>query len=149
MGDTDPQAAKRSANEAELKKQEYEQKIKDMSIEMDKNAACLARIIQKNANPNPSVVVGSVIVVVGILYLIYIFGFKPNASGEWYDDQNTQWIIEHDVWSDQTSLVVNRKRAGRGVITDNMFKFNNIIGVWNYHDVILLVGGGSLTRVIG
>lgn len=126
---------------------ERQQKIAQVSANMDMKADYLNRIVHKNANPNPGVIVGSVLVVIGVLYLIYIFGFKPNASGEWYDDQNTQWILEHDAWSDQVSLLVNGKRVGRGIISDNMFKFQSKIGIWNYNDVILFVGGGNITRV--
>ena len=137
-------------NESSVHKQQSDDKLQRINAEtrrINRDANDLARIVQNNANPNPSVIAGSILIVVGVMYLVYVYWFKPNASGEWYDDTNTQWIIKHDVWSDNISLVINGIPNNYGVMVDNMFKYDNVIGVWNYHDVILLVDGGNLTRV--
>jgi hypothetical protein len=123
------------------------QNLEAESKRMDSEAAYLQRLVHDNANPSPSVIVGCVFVVLAMLWLMYTFGFKPNASGEWYDDKNTQWIIEHDALSGNVSVVVNGEHSGQCQIVDNMFKCGKGVGLWNYQDTILLMNGGNLTRV--
>lgn len=114
---------------------------------MDREAEFLKRIVWRNANPNPSVVAACVIAVMGALYLIYLAAFKPNASGEWYDNDNNQWIIEHDRWSNAVSVIFCGNRLPPCIVVDNMFRCAQHVGIWDYHDTIMMLNGNKLRRV--
>jgi hypothetical protein len=115
-------------------------------ILINESTNLLQRTINDNANPSPVYVSLAVACVLISMWLIYILFLKPNASGEWRDDKGNQWILDHGRFGG-IMITVNKKNTYHCEIVDNMFKCGGVIGIWNYRDIILFVGGGNLTRV--
>ena len=105
----------------------------------------LQRVVDDNANPHPAFVLAVFVLVLLAVFVVYCLSLKPNASGEWVDDVGNKWVIDQSCFADTTATF-----NGDPVeieINHNMVKSHNMIGIWNYDDDIILVGGGNLTRV--
>lgn len=121
-------------------------------------ADSLQQFVYNNANPNPVVVAFSIIGIIAGLWFLHILFLKPSISGKWSDSDDCIWDIHHNKFTNNISVkrvvrgtgkLSNAKftETGCGVVMDNLFKYKNIIGVWNYSDVILFVDGGGLQRI--
>jgi hypothetical protein len=122
-----------------------EQRTNDDTIKLEQAESLVRRIVYDNSNPNPVLIAGIFAGIMIVIWFIYVMMIKPNASGEWYDDKGNRWDLDHYRMGGITALV--RGKLVNCTLSDNMFKCGNMMGIWNYSDVIILVGGGNLTRV--
>lgn len=142
------EAAKQAVIQAAEEKAR-EEKLLIESDRLDKDALYLQKYIHNNANPSPVMIAVCIVAIILVLWLIIGVGLRPNATGEWYDSSGHQWLIDHSCWSGRASAFVNNERSINIDIVDNMVKIGPKIGVWNYRDTIIFVGGGKLERVAG
>lgn len=123
----------------------------DVAQKTKATADVLQSYIYQNANPNPAVVVIAVLIVLLGMWVIYVALIKPSLRGSWRDVDGSMWKIHHNMFSG--TLTVKHKHkdgrivAGYGDVNDNLFRFDNYMGVWNYGDIVLFVGGGGMQRV--
>lgn len=116
---------------------------------LNTKAETLQTVIYENANPSPWFIAMAIIGLLLGIWIIYVILLKPNMSGEWYDHNGQQWIIEHGLFND---LLCVRIAAGPKItcqLSGNTFKCVDKLGVWNYGNVVLFLRGGYLTRVVG
>lgn len=107
------------------------------------DADVLKVYVEKNANPSPAVITLIVIGVLIAVWLFYVLFLAPNASGEWYDTNGNMIVVEHCRLTGRAECNNSMKCE----ISDNLVSLDDRIGVWDYDNVILFVGGGSLVRV--
>jgi len=130
----------------------YKQELEVAARKQREKLACInqdeqiiKRVVNENANPNPVVIACVFAGVMIAVWIIYAFMIKPDASGEWIDDKGGVWHLRHGMFGKMCG-----KYNGKSVscaMSDNMFKCGRILGIWNYSDVIILVGGGNMMRV--
>jgi hypothetical protein len=129
--------------DAELRSQAIK---KESSLKNLNQAVDIVRgVVNENANPSPVLVA---VVFAGVMiaaWIIYAMLLKPDVSGTWVDDRNDRWKLKHGVFG--SLCATYNDRTVQCTLSDNMFKCGNLLGIWNYDDVIILVGGGNLTRV--
>jgi hypothetical protein len=123
-------------------------RIEEIAAENKKRAKTLQAIVNDNANPHPAHVALIFALVLAVIWLIYIIFVKPNISGVWIDTKGNKWIIDHSFSSVDVKLITNGKTIkGKAKITDNIFKFKEYTGIWNYNDIVIFIGGGGMERV--
>jgi hypothetical protein len=125
------------------KKKELNEKVSKKTKE---TTVVLQSKIWSNANIKPMNVVLICIAIIVLLWLIHML-YKPNATGLWVATDGQQWDITHCRWSSTINCINNDDVTMSGHISSNLVTINDNIGVWNYGDVILFVGGGSLQRI--
>jgi hypothetical protein len=137
--------ANKIVEQVRREEQYKKQRTEEDTIKLEQADSLVRRIVYDNSNPNPVLIAGIFAGMMIVVWLIYVMMIKPNASGEWHDDKGNRWDLDHCRMGGITALV-----GGESVnctLSDNMFKCGNMMGIWNYSDVIILVGGGNLTRV--
>jgi hypothetical protein len=80
------------------------------------------------------------------MYLAYVYFVTPDMSGSWIDHQGQELTIKHKKFTGELLITVNGM-IRRGLIADNLFKFGDVMGIWNYKNVIVYVDGGGLQRI--
>jgi hypothetical protein len=119
---------------------------RDASVKKLKQATDIVRsVVNENANPSPVLIAAVFAGVMIAVWIIYAMLIKPDASGEWFDDRNGKWELKHGIFG--SLCATYNGRTLQCTMSDNMFKCGNVLGIWNYADIIILVGGGNLTRV--
>jgi hypothetical protein len=112
---------------------------------LSQSIGILRGVVNENANPSPVLVAAVFAGIMIAVWIIYAMLIKPDASGEWVDDRNDHWELKHGIFG--SLCATHNYRTVPCTMSDNMFKCGNILGIWNYADVIILVGGGNMTRV--
>lgn len=135
------------AAEGVAAKRSQENEIKIASDLGDERASLLQKTIYRLSNPNPIYIAIIVVSVILIIWLSYRYILKPNASGYWYDSNMRQHYICHPKFSNTVDIISNNIKH-KGVIVDNMVKIGDNVGIWDYTNIIVFVGGDTLTRVI-
>jgi len=139
----------------EIKRQEARDSIRlgrvlNERSKAEKEAELLKVSIEDNANPHPVVITLCVIGALIGLWIIYLLVWKPNASGEWYDDSGNLWTIWQNRITGSVYVFTSTNNCNGSTpnakITDNLFIYDDQVGIWDYNNVILLVAGGGLTR---
>lgn len=130
-------------------KREQAQKSATKAVDLAKletGTKLLRNIVYENANPSPVLVA---IIIAGVMlasWFVYVTTMKPNASGLWVDDLGNTWRLCHGTFG-ELSTTYNGVSVPSSM-SDNMFKSGNLLGIWNYANVIILVSGGNLTRIV-
>jgi len=133
-----------------------EEKQKENLINMEKtklnkDAKILEQIVYKNANPHPIVITISIVIIIFSIWLIYIIFMKPNASGQWMDQNHYIWEIDHDKFTNGAIITIhykNRKKVIHCHILDNLIKCGNQTGIWDYKNMITFINGPKLLRIL-
>ena len=152
MANTDSSTVGISSNVSALSKEAEEaaniKQIQEIAKKNKAHAEHLTEVVHDNANPHPAYVALIFALVLGVIWLLYIIFIKPNISGVWMDTSGNKWIVEQS-FSDVDVKVVTNNRVirGKAKLTDNIFKFKKYVGVWNYDDVVIFLGGGGMERV--
>ncbi len=115
----------------------------------------LQKKVYQNANPNPVLIIALVLVTWFVIYVLYVIFIKPTLSGEWVDNKGNVWNIRHkkfsgEIFLDLVEIKNHNKPAIKhvtGVVIDNFVYYAGVVGVWDYKNKILLVGGGDLQRI--
>lgn len=116
------------------------------TIKLEQDTRMMRNIVNENANPHPvliAVLIAGVLLSAWFLYLLLV---APDASGLWVDDLGGRWHFEHDVFGKLTTTYNGHLVPSS--MSDNMFKSRNLLGIWNYSNVIILVDGGNLSRIV-
>lgn len=117
-------------------------------MEGKKQAMQAQEVIYDVANPSP-IILGLVILCLFlVIYLLYTIMIKPNLSGVWTTKRGDRMQIRHGKFSN-VLVIVSKGKPIHGSVKDNLVRIGNLIGIWNYSDVILFANGGSLTRIRG
>jgi len=128
----------------ENQEKEQERKNKD-TIQLANKTKLLHHIVRKNANPNPVIIAGIIILVLVLVKMIHMLFSHFDASGTWIDDNDNRWELNHKIIGGVEAEVNGNKVDCE--IDGHMFKSGRIIGVWDYNNTILLISGGRLKRV--
>ena len=96
--------------------------------------------IFRDSNPNPVLVTVLIVLILTAVWMFYTMLLKPNASGTWKDMNGNEWLIDHGKWTDGLMIEVNQKDTIHCYMKNNMFKCGDDVGIWNYDDIIVLVG---------
>lgn len=135
-----------------------EQQRKDAALKAEaeriaKETSLLQKNVYRNSNPHPYAVVLILVLTIALIWLLYTMFVKPVASGEWIDTvSGNVWYVQHNTFTNNVRVVIldsNRKMLfkGCGRLNDGILKVRDIVGIWNYSDMILFVGGGGLQKV--
>ena len=69
-------------------------------------------------------------------------------SGVWLDTNGNKWVIEQTLNDIQIKIIKNSKVIkGKAKLTENILKFRDYTGIWNYNDIVVFLGGGGMERV--
>ncbi len=112
-----------------------------------KDAVRAKAFIEDNANPNPFMTAGCVVLVFIVLWFVYRVFVAPCASGLWVDEEGARWIINHSTLMGKIWVSLEGEKIPGAILTDNLLRLEDIVGVWDYDDDIFIVGGGRLHRV--
>lgn len=122
------------------------QKILEEAEKTKKEAELLQHYVHLSANPHPIVIALIIFGVFVGLWLLNIIFLKPSVSGEWLNTTGQIWRLSHNKFTGDVCVKTDTS-SGTGEISDNLFMYNGIIGIWNYSDVILFVDGGGMQRI--
>jgi len=123
-------------------------KLQEASIKAEQERQILQKHIYDNANPSPLLITTIGLGVILTMWIIYMLYLKPDASGEWLDDMNNQYILTHNRITGNVRVRLNGKCKGFAKLIDNYFRYGELIGVWDYSDSIMFVNGIELTRIL-
>ena len=126
----------------------YETQLKEAVIKAEREQILLQKKIYDVSNPSPIFVAAIVIVVLLVMYIIYVLFLKPCMSGEWLDHAGNEWNISHNRFTGNFRVKINGECRGSGKNLDNYVHYGDLIGVWNYHDIIYFTEGWQLQRVV-
>lgn len=146
------QLAEKNIEERKRKKIDEERQIEEYNERNKLYSKILQHDIYKNANPDPIIISLIIIAIICTVWILYTFLLKPSITGEWIDTKGNSWYIDKHILDDEADVMIydnyrDMPVYGTCTINDNLFSFNNIIGVWDYSDIVLFVGGGGIRRV--
>ncbi len=118
------------------------------SKRLDEKKTILQKYIYNNANPSPLLIIGIVVSVVFCLWVIYVVFLKPTIDGEWRDEYGNKVNMCHNQLTGKIKVYMNGKYGGTGVVIDNYVKYGQLIGIWDYNNEIIFVGGTRLRRIL-
>jgi hypothetical protein len=142
-----PEEASKDATQNIQKAQIEERKILDEQQHTIQNAKRLRAYVQDISNPSPIIMAVIFISIILILWGLHRIFVRPNASGEWFDEDGNQWIISQNRFTGKVKVRFNGRWVYGASIEDNLFRVSRIVGIWDYGNNILLVGGGRLSKV--
>lgn len=125
-----------------------EAKLQEASRKAERDKQMLQKHIYDNANPPPLLIVTISLGVVLTMWIIYMMFLKPDASGEWRDDMNNNYILTHNRFTGNVRVRMNGRCRGFAKLIDNYFRFGDLVGVWDYGDNISFINGMQLMRVL-
>ena len=130
-------------------KQEEKQKVNilNRSKQLDEQRDLLRKVVHKNANPDPTVVVLICLIIIMTVWLIYVMFMKPNMSGVWYDNNDRKWVLDHDKWSTGLMVYIENIGAHHCKVSGNMVTCNGILGVWDNKNKVVFMNGTVIDRV--
>lgn len=134
------------ANERQ-QQQAYQNKLVETSIAAERERALLQKKVYDLANPSPIFVTAVVIVILLSMYLVYVIFLKPCMSGEWMDHAGNTWDIAHNRFTGNFKVRINGECQGSGKALDNYVRYGDLVGVWNYGNVIVFTEGWQLQRL--
>jgi hypothetical protein len=140
------------ASVLERQKQE-EAALLSEAARITKQAQMLQKDIYKDASPHPLFVTCIIVLILIMVWVLYVMFVKPVATGEWLDAKNDQvWFIRHNPLTDSMTIKILSRDGKliakmRGYIKNAVFKTHDALGIWDFNNVIVFVGGGGLQRV--
>lgn len=131
----------------QLKREEAEeelriQQLKETAKRAEQEQQLLQKHVTKLSNPSPLVVLICAGLIIGVVWLVYMYYIKPNISGYWISNDSNIYCIKHDPI--QSSATINGHRM---TIIDNYLKYNDVIGVWDYSNQIRWLNGQTFNRL--
>lgn len=138
----------KNIQDEEWKEKAHQENLIISSIKADKERALLQKKVYDISNPSPIFVTGIVIVILLIMYFIYVIFLKSCMSGEWSDHAGNIWYISHNKFTGNFQVKINNKNRGVGKVLDNYVRYGDLIGVWNYGNIIMFTEGWQLTRFL-
>ncbi len=133
-------------------KEIYDSQVKKLEIENNNKANVIQGIVYKNSNPSPIIIAIIIIIIFIVIWFLYTILLKPVLSGKWLSNNKNIWMMQHNIFNNNVCVrIYNGKKLierGSAYFNDNIFKYGNKIGIWNYSDnIILLDGEGNLQRI--
>lgn len=125
----------------------YESQLKEAAIRAEQERVLLQKKIYDISNPSPIFVAVLVVAILIAMYIIYVIFLKPCMSGNWMDQAGNEWNIEHNRFTGNFRVKINNECRGVGKSLDNYVQYGNLVGVWNYNDVIYFTEGWQLQRI--
>jgi hypothetical protein len=138
----------KDAEESTREQERYRQRLLEDAVKAERERDLLQKTVYSIANPSPIIVTTIVVAVIAALYVIYVLFLKPCMSGEWVDPKGNIWYIEHNRFSGNFDVFMNGVYVGAGKVIDNYFRFGDLIGVWNYHNMIIFTEGWGIERLL-
>ena len=138
----------RAMEQENVAERSREIKLQEASVKAERERQILQKHIYDNANPSPLLIVTIGLGVLLTMWIIWMLYLKPDASGEWRDDMNNQYVLTHNRFTGNVRLRLNGKCKGFAKLVDNYFRYGELIGVWDYADSITFVNGMQLMRFI-
>ena len=126
-----------------------EQNKKRIIESTERDADKLRKYIKVNSNPNPLMIALYVFITIIIVYIIYHSFMKPRLNGKWIDNRGSIYIMNQNMFSDIVDINYidnNTNKNINGLIQANILYIGKKIGIWDYKDKIILVGGGEIIR---
>jgi hypothetical protein len=127
--------------------EEYYTNLKKQAIRAERERMLLQKKIYEVANPSPIFIAGLVIAVLISMYIVYVALLKPCLSGEWMDHAGNTWELNHNRFTGNFIVYINGVESGVGRSLDNYISYGDLVGVWNYGNVIVFTEGWQLNRV--
>ncbi len=144
---TAPEDVLKSIKQEQYDTAAYEENLKKKAIKAEKERALLQKKIYDLSNPSPLIVAGIVVGVLFFMYIVYLIFLKPCLSGQWMDHAGNEWTISHNRLTGNFCVKINGESSGSGKSLDNYVEYGDLIGVWNYRDVVYFTEGWQLHRV--
>lgn len=132
----------------EVTERSREIKLQEAAKKAEREQQILQKHIYDNANPPALLIVTIGLGIVLTMWIIYMVYLKPNASGEWRDDMNNEYVLTHNRFTGNVRVRMNGKCKGFAKLIDNYFRFGELIGVWDYADNITFINGMQLMRFL-
>ncbi len=145
---TAPSDVLKAIEEDAIKERIYQSNLLDASNRAEQERALLQKTVYDMANPSPVMVSIIIIIILLAMYLIYVIFLKPCMSGEWMDHAGNTWDITHNRFTGNFRVKINGECKGSGKALDNYVRYGDLIGVWNYGNIIVFTEGWHLQRVI-
>jgi len=136
-------AADRAKTAAYLNELQRESEKAELEREM------LQKHVYENANPSPIFVVAVITAIIVCMYVVYVMFVKPCMSGLWMDVAGNEWVIKHNRFTSEFTVAINGECKGTGQTYDNYVKYGDVVGVWDYANLIATTEGWHLQRVVG
>jgi hypothetical protein len=143
-----PQDVLKSIENDANKERAYQANLVQEALRAEQERALLQKKVYDLSNPSPIFMTVLVVAVVLLMYLIYVLFLKPCMSGEWMDHAGNTWQISHNRFNGNLRVRINGECRGSGKVLDNYVNYGDLIGVWNYGNVIVFTEGWHLERVI-
>ncbi len=135
--------------EADKRKQEvYQANLREAAVKAEQERALLQKKVYDVSNPSPIFVAIIVVAVILAMYIIYVVFLKPCMSGEWMDHAGNSWLITHNRFTGNFRVKINGECRGVGKTLDNYVSYGDLVGVWNYGNIIVFTEGWHLQRVL-
>jgi len=106
----------------------------------------ITKVIKKKSNPSPILFGVIAVCILIVFYVLYLLFVKECLSGIWYDERGARWHIKHNTFSDDLEIYTNGEWHNVKM-TNNIFRCNNRLAVWDYKDKIIFLSGGYLTKL--
>ncbi len=126
----------------------YYKNLKKNAIRAEQERYLLQKKIYEIANPSPVVIASLIVAVLVSMYIVYVAFLKPCLSGEWMDHAGNTWYIEHNRFTGNFTVEINGDDSGVGKAIDNYVSYGDLVGVWNYGNVLVFTEGWQLNRVL-
>lgn len=145
---TAPDDVLKSIEQSKQQEATYQANLQSAAIRAEQERQLLQKKIYDSSNPSPIFVASIVLAVILAMYVIYVVFLKPCLSGEWMDHAGNSWEISHNRFTGTFRVKINGECRGVGKSLDNYISYGDLIGVWNYGDVITFTEGWHLQRVL-
>lgn len=137
-----------SIKEADGKSAQRSEKVRLEADRGAEEASALQQFVYDRANPSPVMVALCIVLIICVAWWAHAVFLRPNASGQWVDEADRIWVLHHPIRGEAIALI-DGKRSVRVTIRENLVRCGDRLGVWNYQNVIVWVGGGGLQRIRG
>lgn len=129
------------------RQQNYETQLKEAAIQAERERALLQKKIYDTSNPSPVFVAAIVMTVLLAMYVLYVLFLKPCLSGAWMDHAGNEWDIAHNRFTGNFQVKINGESSGAGQTLDNYVRYGDLIGVWDYSNLVCFTEGWQLQRI--
>ena len=144
---TAPADVLNNIKQSEQDKEAYYAKLQEEAKRVEQERVMLQKKVYSDANPSPIFITGLIVAVLVSMYIIYVVFLKPCMSGEWMDKAGNTWDICHNKFTGMFTVTIDGKESGLGQVIDNYVSYGDLVGVWNYGNVIAFTEGWQLNRV--
>ena len=144
---TAPEDVLTSIKQSSQDEEAYYSKLQREANKVEQERKMLQKKIYSDANPSPIFMAGLVVAVLICMYIIYVVLLKPCVSGEWMDHDGNTWDLCQNRFTGTFTVDINDEESGMGQVIDNYVSYGDLVGVWNYGNVIAFTEGWQLNRV--